>query len=57
MATDKGEDPNEARDDERARGGGPPKISENDQWGEDLNPVRETPQPFGNLGDGGPGAA
>ena len=30
-----------------------PNVSEADKWGEKLNPVRETPTPFGGLSDGG----
>lgn len=30
-----------------------PNINPNDEWGENLNPVRETPSPFKNTGSVG----
>lgn len=55
MATESGTDPNQQRDEERQRGNDHPNLSPAEQWGEDLNPVRETPTPFGGLKDGGAG--
>lgn len=55
MPTEAGTDPNQARDEERARGEDHPKQSPDEAWGESLNPVRETPTPFGGLKDGGAG--
>lgn len=46
-------DPNEKRDDERAAGRDHAPISEADAFGTKLNPVRETPTPFGGLSEGG----
>lgn len=56
MGTGPGTDPNQERDEERARGKDHPQMSEGEEWGTDQNPVRETDQPFGNLRDGGPGS-
>lgn len=56
MATEGGQDPNAQYDEEKARGKDHPALSEADQWGTDLNPVRETPTPWGRLGEGGPGS-
>lgn len=57
MATgDKGEDPNQAYDDSKAKGSDIPNVSEADQWGTDLNPVREPATPFTNVNDGGSAA-
>ena len=46
-------DPNEAHEDDLAKGKDHPALSEADAWGTKQNPVRETPVPFGNLSDGG----
>jgi hypothetical protein len=46
-------DPNEKHDDELARGKDHRPLSEADAWGTKLNPVRDTPVPFGGLSDGG----
>lgn len=54
--TGTGTDPNEARDDERNKGQDHPNLSEGEQWGTDLNPVRETDTPFTGLKDGGAGS-
>ena len=51
-----GSDPNEALDDERQRTPDAPSAPLEERWGEDQNPLRETPTPFGNMTDGGTGA-
>lgn len=56
MATEAGEDPNEDRMNEAARGKDHPDLTPDEEWGENQNPVRETPVPFGGLSDGGSGA-
>ena len=48
-------DPNEARDQERARGKDRPNLSPDDQWGESQNPVRETDNAVTGVSDGGSG--
>lgn len=55
MSTDsgKGTDPNQAYDEQRQRGKDHPDLSPDEAWGENQNPVRDTPQPFGNMTDGG----
>ena len=50
-----GSDPNEALDDERIRGKDHQDVPLEQRWGEDQNPLRETPTPFGNMTDGGSG--
>lgn len=57
MGTEEGKDPNQAYDEELARGSKAPEPPEGAAWGGDLNPVRETPTPFGSLNDGGTGGA
>ncbi len=54
MATESGTDPNQQRDEERARGKDHVPPNEAKEW-DALNPVRETPTPFGGLKDGGAG--
>lgn len=49
-------DPNEASDQERARGKDHPNLSPDQQWGTDQNPVRETDVPWTGVTEGGPGA-
>lgn len=56
MATETGTDPNEERMNEADRGKDHPDLSPDEAWGDNQNPVRETPQPFGNMTDGGSGA-
>jgi len=46
------QDPNEEHDREIAAGKDMPAMSEADQWGEKLNPVRDTPNVASNLHDG-----
>jgi hypothetical protein len=44
MATEEPKDPSEQYDNEHGKPtGGTPNVPENEQWGQDLNPVRETP--------------
>lgn len=51
-----GADPNEALDEQRIRSKDAPEVPLEERWGEDQNPLRETPTPFGNMTDGGTGA-
>jgi len=44
-------DPNAEHENKIGPDHGP--ISPADQWGEKLNPLRETPEPWSNLRDGG----
>jgi hypothetical protein len=50
-----GTDPNEARDMERARGKDHAKLSDEDMYGTNLNPVRETENVASGLKSGGSG--
>lgn len=55
MAEGTGTDPNEAHDAEIARGKDHPKLSEEDLYATNLNPVRETEKVSTNLKTGGGG--
>lgn len=51
MAPDANYDPNEEY--EKKVGPDHPNVNPADAWAEKQNPVRETPDPFTNLKDGG----
>lgn len=57
MATDSGNntDPNEKF--EQSKGPDHPSLSEDELFGNKLNPVRETADPFTGLRDGGSGSS